>query len=159
MQAVEVWGVLHAFETLGQFCEFEAAAESASDAVETTCLVRAAPLSVVDSPRFPWRGVLLDTANHWFPVNDLLRTIDALATNKMNVFHWHMVDSYSFPFVSASYPELSAKGAWHATAVYTHDDVRAVVEHARLRGVRVVPELDFPGHAYSFGLSCVVHPT
>jgi hexosaminidase len=97
VRAAEVWGVLHAFETLGQLCEFSTTTtttntnitDSDSDLMgQPSCAVMAAPVSVIDAPRFPWRGVLLDTANHWFPVEDLIRTIDTLAANKMNVFHW-----------------------------------------------------------------------
>ena len=96
VRAAEVWGVLHAFETLGQLCEFPTTTTATNtnsysdlDSMgEPSCAVMAAPVSVIDAPRFPWRGVLLDTANHWFPVEDLIRTIDTLAVNKMNVFHW-----------------------------------------------------------------------
>ena len=111
------------------------------------------PIQISDRPAYPWRGLMLDTANHFIPVASILRQVDALAMNKMNVLHWHIVDSYSFPFVSEAVPELSQKGSWAPDAVYTPADVAKVLSYASARGVRVVPELDAPGHGYAFGLA------
>lgn len=71
----------------------------------------------------------------------------------MNVLHWHIVDSYSFPLQLDSYPQLSQAGSWDPTAVYTRQQIQFLVEYARQRGVRVIPEIDIPGHAYSWGLA------
>jgi hexosaminidase len=97
-------------------------------------------------------GLLLDTANHFMSVSTILMMIDELALNRFNVLHWHIEDSYSFPLQSARYPALASAGAWRSDSVYSSDDVGRVVDYARLRGVRVVVELDVPGHAYSWGL-------
>jgi hexosaminidase len=62
-----------------------------------------------------------------------------------------LVDAQSFPYVSKAYPQLSAAGAWHPNAVYTADDITSVINYAYARGIRVVPELDGPGHAAAWG--------
>lgn len=106
-------------------------------------------VSITDEPAYGHRGVLLDTSRNYYPVEDILRTIDALAYNKMNVFHWHVTDSQSWPLVFKSHPELSERGAYSSHEVYTHSDVQGIIEYAEARGVRIVLELDMPAHTAS----------
>ncbi|EPB67210.1 glycosyl hydrolase family 20, catalytic domain protein [Ancylostoma ceylanicum] len=78
---------------------------------------------------------------------------DLMAQNKMNVLHWHLVDSESFPYTSVKFPNMSTLGAYTPSHVYSVADMKKVMDYARLRGIRVVPEFDTPGHAGAWGKS------
>ena len=142
LTADTVFGALRGLETLVQLAWWDGAAFGVIAA------------DVTDAPRFAWRGALIDTARHYLPLSALYACIDALAAAKMNVFHWHIVDDQSFPYVSTALPALSAAGAWAAPATthtYPRADVAALIAYASDRGVRVVVEFDTPGHSGSWG--------
>lgn len=131
--AVTPWGALHGLETLQQL---------AGD----NCTVTNAPVDVSDRPRFPFRGLMIDSARHFLPVDFVEHIIDGMAVNKLNVLHWHIVDSCSFPYVSTRFPALSQKGAYDPRATYTAAQLSGLVAYAHDRGVRIMPEFDIPGH-------------
>ena len=103
---------------------------------DETYYIPSTPISVDDAPRFPHRGLMIDSARH-FETPDAIRSIiDSLTYAKLNTLHWHMVDTQSFPFQSKTYPNLW-DGAYSEEERYTQDDIATIVEYARLRGVRV----------------------
>ncbi|MFE2287308.1 beta-N-acetylhexosaminidase [Streptomyces sp. NPDC059443] len=119
---------------------------------------------VLDGPRFGWRGMMIDVARHFMPKDGVLRYIDLLAAHKLNVLHLHLTDDQGWRVEIKRYPRLTGVGAWRARSrwghrasplwnetphggFYTQDDIREIVAYAAERHVRVVPEIDVPGHS------------
>ncbi|MFA7421462.1 MAG: family 20 glycosylhydrolase [Melioribacteraceae bacterium] len=105
-------------------------------------------VSISDSPRFVWRGLLIDVSRHFEPVDVIKRNLDAMAAVKMNVFHWHLTDDHGFRIECKSLPKLHELGS--DGDYYTHEQILDIVRYATERGIRVVPEFDLPGHATSW---------
>ncbi|ORZ25155.1 glycoside hydrolase superfamily [Absidia repens] len=143
LKAKNVYGALHGLETLSQIIQWSPE--------NRRHLIPNAPWSIKDKPKYAYRGLLMDTSRHYYPLEDIKKTIETMAWNKMNAFHWHMLDSTSFPYESKAYPELSKKGAYSPKHVYSAEDLAEIVQFAKERGVRVIPEIEAPGHSTSWG--------
>ncbi len=102
-------------------------------------------VAIRDAPRYPWRGLLVDVARHFIPVEGIKRTLDGMAAVKLNVLHWHLTDDQGFRIESKRYPKLQSSGP--DGDFYTQEQVRDVVAYARDRGIRIVPEFDMPSHS------------
>jgi len=140
--AFSVWGILRGLESFSQLVYLKRGSNSQFIVNGT---------QILDSPRFTHRGILLDTSRHYIAKSVIKDNLDLMEMNKFNVFHWHMTDDPSFPYVSTKFPNLSKMGSWdERLAVYTQQDVADIIEYARLRGIRVVSEFDTPGHTQSF---------
>jgi hexosaminidase len=100
---------------------------------------------IQDQPRFPWRGLMIDSSRHFMPIPVLKRNLDGMEAVKMNVFHWHLSDNQGFRVESHKFPKLQSEGS--EGLFYTQDEIREVIAYARDRGIRVVPEFDMPGHS------------
>lgn len=100
---------------------------------------------IADTPRFPWRGLLIDVSRHWQPPEVIKRQLDAMAAVKLNVFHWHLSEDQGFRVESKRFPRLQGMGS--DGNYYTQEQIREIVAYARDRGIRVVPEFDVPGHS------------
>jgi hexosaminidase len=107
-------------------------------------------VSIQDSPRFRWRGLMIDCSRHFIPLNVILRTLDGMAAVKLNVFHWHLSDDQGFRIESKVFPKLTGEGS--DGLFYTQEQAKEVVAHARKLGIRVVPEFDMPGHTTSWAV-------
>src|SRR5262249_34957445 len=105
-------------------------------------------VTIKDSPRFGWRGLLIDSSRHFTPMDVLKRNLDGMEAVKMNVFHWHISDNQGFRAESKKFPKLTSMGS--GGAYYTQEEIRDVISYARDCGIRVVPEFDMPGHSSSW---------
>ncbi|MBD0841929.1 beta-N-acetylhexosaminidase [Streptomyces sp. TRM68416] len=123
------------------------------------------PMAVIeDSPRFAWRGLMLDVARHFMPKDGVLRYLDLMAAHKLNVLHFHLTDDQGWRVEIRKYPKLTEVGSWRARTkfghrasplweekphggFYTQDDIREIVAYAAERHITVVPEIDVPGHS------------
>lgn len=136
IQAKTDVGALRALETLLQLTTHNASGYYFSGVL------------IKDAPRFVWRGLMIDVARHFQPVGVIKRNLDAMASVKLNVFHWHLTDDQGFRVESKVYPrlqELASDGLY-----YTQAQIKDVVEYASNLGIRVIPEFDVPGHASAF---------
>jgi hexosaminidase len=124
-------------------------------------------VKIVDYPRFPWRGLMLDVSRHFFPKEDIKRYIDNMAKFKYNTFHWHLTDDQGWRIEIKSLPKLTEIGAFRVPrygkfgqldapkegekatdgGFYTQADIKEIVAYAAERYVTVLPEIDVPGHS------------
>jgi hexosaminidase len=110
-------------------------------------------VSIRDQPRFPWRGLMIDVSRHWEPIEVIRRNLDGMALVKLNVLHLHLTDDQGFRIEIKSHPELTERGS--DGNFFTQQQIKDIVSYASERGIRVVPEMDLPGHATSWFVS---HP-
>lgn len=109
---------------------------------------------IYSSPRYAWRGFMLDESRHFFGKEKVKQYLDLMALLHLNVFHWHLTDEPGWRIEIKKYPkltEIGAVGNWHDAQAtpqfYTQDDIREIVAYAAERQIMVVPEFDMPGHA------------
>jgi hexosaminidase len=140
-QASTIYGALRGLETFSQLVRF--------DFEHGVYQLAHTPWAINDTARFPHRGLMIDTSRHYQPIAMVAQVIDAISYAKLNVLHWHMSDSQSFPFESKARPKLW-EGAYSVRERYSQEDVKGIVEYARRRAVRVMVEFDMPGHAASW---------
>ena len=157
--AHSVYGVIRALETFAQLATPAASGSGGGGGggggalatpytlatVDATLVLPAC--SIVDFPQYAWRGLMVDAGRRFWPVPLLRTVLDAMAYNKLNVLHLHLSDFCRFALESAAFPELTANLTGPQAGFYTAADVAGLVAYARQRGIRVVPEVDLPGHA------------
>ena len=123
-------------------------------------------VSIIDAPRFEYRGFMLDVSRHYFTTDQIKRMIDVMSYYKMNRFHWHLTDDQGWRFEVKKYPRLTTVGATRSDSwsvdpeyggyyinepygpyFYTQEECRDIVAYAAERHIEVVPEVEFPGHS------------
>ncbi|KAI8939575.1 hypothetical protein NX059_003340 [Plenodomus lindquistii] len=141
--AETVYGALHAMTTLQQLVIVDGHGN----------FIIEQPVSIADKPLYPVRGIMIDTGRNFITVDKIKEQIDGMALSKLNVLHWHLVDSQSWPVEITAYPEM-IEDAYSEEESFSQDTLKDIVSYAAARGVRVIPEIDMPGHA-SLGWSRV----
>lgn len=155
-------GIFYGMQTLLQMLPADI---KSSQPVERTWDI--ACTSITDQPAFPWRGLMLDVSRHFFGKDEIKRLLDQMAEYKFNVFHWHLSDDQGWRIEIKSLPRLTEVGAWRAERVgdwwsrqpqeedeactyggfYTQEDVKEILQYAKERQIRIIPEIDVPGHS------------
>ncbi len=124
----------------------------------------AAAATIADAPRFPWRGLMLDSARHFQSMDEIRKLLDAMAQHKLNTFHWHLTDDQGWRMEIKRYPKLTEVGSCRVPlgdagrdpatgkantycGYYTQEQIREIVAYAAQRHIQVIPEIDVPGHA------------
>jgi hexosaminidase len=122
---------------------------------------------IKDTPRFPWRGFMLDVSRHFFSPAEIKCILDAMALHKLNTFHWHLTDDQGWRIEIKKYPRLTEIGSWRKRigfnldpkssmaydavgrygGYYSQADIRDIVSYAQARHITIVPEIDMPGHS------------
>ena len=133
LSAANPLGILHGLQTFLQLIEV------------TPTGFRAAAVHIEDTPRFPWRGLMIDVSRHFIYMDTLKRNVDAMEAVKLNVLHLHLSDDQGFRLQSKEFPKLTELGS--DGQFYTQAEMRELIEYASGRGIRVVPEFDMPGHS------------
>ena len=146
-------GIFYGIQTLLQLINF-----GQTNSIKIPCL------QIVDEPRYSWRGMHLDVSRHFFPKEFIKKYIDCIAMYKMNVFHWHLTDDQGWRIEIKKYPKLTEIGAWRKGSMvgaysdnkfdtvkyggfYSQEDIREIVNYAKLKHVTIVPEIEMPGHS------------
>ena len=149
LESTSAAGLFYAVQTLRQlmpaFVEWEAVRFNKARPLII------APARIVDRPRFPWRGAMLDVARHFMQVDEVKRYIDLIALYKINRLHLHLADDQGWRIEIKSWPNLAARGGLTEVGggtggFYSQDQYRDLVAYARARFITIVPEIDMPGH-------------
>ncbi|HAS8387517.1 TPA: beta-hexosaminidase [Vibrio vulnificus] len=145
-------GFVHATASLLQLLDYNSITQEA----QLACC------SISDSPRFRYRGMMLDCSRHFHSVEQVKRLINLLAHYKFNTFHWHLTDDEGWRVEIKAFPALTEVGAWRGVdeaiepqythisqrygGFYSQEEIKEVVAYAAQRSIMVIPEIDVPGH-------------
>ena len=164
LRAAGLPGLFYATRSLLQLLPMQILREAKVEGIQWT----APCVEIEDSPRFAWRGAMLDVCRHFMPKEFVKKLIDLLALHKLNTLHLHLTDDQGWRIEIKKYPRLTSIGAWRKETLtgrmgygrenlvfdgiphggfYTQDDLREIVAYAAQRAVTIVPEIEMPGHS------------
>lgn len=153
-------GLFYAYQTLIQMLPANVSKVTYSSITLPEC-------TILDAPRFAWRGAHLDVSRHFFPVKFVKHYLDVMAAYKLNRFHFHLTDDHGWRLPSERWPRLNSVGSWRVDrddepwgkatppregertsygGFYTRDELKEIVAYAAERGIEVIPEIEMPGH-------------
>lgn len=153
-------GLFYAYQTLIQILPSDIIEDSYSSISLPMC-------TIVDYPRYAWRGAHLDVCRHFFSVKFIKKYLDLMANYKLNRFHWHLTDDHGWRLPSEKYPLLNEIGSWRVDrddqpwgkanppkpgeeatygGFYTKQEIADIIKYAAARGIEVIPEVELPGH-------------
>ena len=138
-------GIVRALDTLSQLIE------QTTDKNNKKYDIKYVPIDIIDWPEYPYRGLMIDTAREYFFPDVLKMTLDGMMLGRNNGFHWHFSEDDSIPMFSKSYPDLVNYTAFTDREIYTPDDVKEIVRYAKIRAIRVIPEIEGPSHMHITG--------
>jgi hexosaminidase len=138
ISAKTVYGALHALTTLQQIVINDG----------TGKMIIEQPVSINDRPLYPVRGIMIDTGRNFISKKKIMEQIDGMSLSKLNVLHWHMIDNQAWPIEIAAFPEMT-EDAYSENEIFSQDCMKEIINYAAARGVRIIPEIDMPGHASS----------
>jgi len=145
LESNTTWGALRGLETFSQLFTMN----------RGFTITSGNGMLITDSPRFPWRGLMLDPARHFMSVEKIKKQIGAMSQSKLNVLHLHLSDGESFTVNTEHwerYGNISKFGSYSPALTYSQSDLNDIVSFGRLKGVRVVPEFDLPAHMASWAI-------
>lgn len=144
--STNVFGALYGLETLKQLIQFIGFGDGGVPMFGI--LNNIYKLYIHDAPVYSYRGIMIDTARHFLPLQLIQQNLYIMLTNKLNVLHWHMSDTQSFPYASMKFPELAQHGAYcYPECTYNTVDIKMIIETAALLGIHVIVEIDLPTHS------------
>ena len=137
-------GVIRGLDTLSQLID-------RNENVKNEYRIKYTPINIKDGPSYSYRGLMLDTSKEYYYPAAIKQMLDGMMLTRMNVFHWHFMDSDSMPMYLQSYPDMVNYTAFRPQQIYTPEMVKDIVKYAKIRGIKIIPELETPAKVNSLG--------
>jgi hypothetical protein len=138
-------GIVRGLDTLSQLITQDVNKSSSSYEIKYL------PINITDFPEYPYRGIMIDTAREFIYPNVLKTSLDGMMLGRNNIFHWHFAEDDSIPMFSKSFPNLVDYTAFRPSEIYTPEAAKDIVQYARIRGIKVIPEMEGPSHLHILG--------
>lgn len=159
-------GALYAYQSILQLCPPSIYSNQAHSKTNWNLPY----VQIMDTPRFEWRGFMMDVSRHFFTVAEVKKMMDEMAMYKLNRLHFHLTDDQGWRVEIKALPRLTQVGAWRPNRIgkwhnitkpateepktyggfYTQEDIKDLVAYAKTKNIEIMPEIDVPGHSMAF---------